>query len=66
MSEILFLLSGVVLGALITIIVFKANSGYGYFKLEKIPDEEDFYRINMRVLPYQKLDKKSRIILSRE
>lgn len=64
--ELLFLLGGAILGSVVTSVIFRIDSGYGYFKLEKVPDEEDFYTINMRILPNQKLDKKKKITLTRE
>lgn len=66
MSEVLFLLAGVIIGRVITTILLKQKTGYGYFRLEKIADEEDLYTINMRLIPDQKLNEKKRIILTRE
>ena len=66
MSEVLFLLAGVIIGRVITTIISKQKTGYGYFRLEKIPNEEDLYTINMRLIPDQKLNEKKRIILTRE
>lgn len=66
MSEVLFLLAGVIIGRVITTILLKQKTGYGYFRLEKISNEEDLYTINMRLIPDQKLNEKKRIILTRE
>ena len=66
MYSILFLVIGVVIGILGTVLFYQKKTGQGYFKLEKIPDEEDLYTLNFRVPPDQQLDKKTRIILTRE
>lgn len=66
MQELVFLLLGVILGAIVTTILSRSKTGYGFFKLEKIPDEKDLYTINMRLIPDQKLNEKKRIILTRE
>lgn len=66
MNELIFLLLGVIAGAIVTTILSRSKTGYGFFKLEKIPDEEDLYTINMRLIPDQKLNEKKRIILTRE
>lgn len=66
MYETVFLLLGVIVGAVVATLLSRSNTGYGFFKLEKIQDEEDLYTINMRLVPDQKLNKKKRIILTRE
>lgn len=66
MNELVFLLLGVIAGAIIATLLSRSKTGYGFFKLEKIPDEEDLYTINMRLIPDQKLNEKKRIILTRE
>ena len=66
MNELIFLLLGVIVGAVIATLLNRSKTGYGFFKLEKIPDEEDLYTINMRLVPDQKLNEKKRIILTRE
>lgn len=66
MYEAVFLLLGAIVGAIITTVLNSTKTGYGFFKLEKIPDEEDLYTINMRLVPDQKLNEKKRIILTRE
>lgn len=57
---------GIVMGIVITASYMHFKTGYGYFKIEKIQDEEDLYTVNMRLVPDQKLNKKSRIVLKRE
>lgn len=66
MNELVFLLLGVIVGAVIATLLSRSKTGYGFFRLEKIPDEEDLYTINMRLIPDQKLNEKKRIILTRE
>lgn len=66
MQLIIFLVIGAIVGMITTLIVLNAKTAKGYFKLEKIPNEEELYTINMRVLPDQQLDKKKCILLSRE
>ena len=57
---------GGVMGIVITASYMNFKTGYGYFKIEKIQDEEDLYTVNMRLVPDQELNKKSRIVLKRE
>ena len=57
---------GIVMGIVITSVYTHLKTGYGYFKIEKIQDEEDLYTVNMRLVPDQKLNKMSRIVLERE
>lgn len=66
MYEAMFLLLGIIIGAITATVLSHSKTGYGFFKLEKIPDEEDLYTINMRLVPDQKLNEKKRIILTRE
>lgn len=66
MYEAVFLLLGIIIGIIITTVLSRNKTGYGFFKLEKVPDEEDLYTINMRLIPDQKLNEKKRIILTRE
>lgn len=66
MHEAVFLLLGIIIGVIIAAVLNRNKTGYGFFKLEKIPDEEDLYTINMRLVPDQKLNEKKRIILTRE
>lgn len=53
-------------GILIGIVGFYTKAAYGYFKIEPVPDEEDLYTVNMRILPDQNLKKRTRIVLTRE
>jgi len=57
---------GMVAGILIGIVGFYTKAAYGYFKIEPVPDEEDLYTVNMRILPDQNLKKRTRIVLTRE
>lgn len=66
MHEAVMLLIGVAVGILLSAILTRIKTGYGFFKLEKVSDEEDLYSINVRLVPYQKLNKKKRIVLTRE
>lgn len=66
MTNFLFLILGIIIGIIIAAVLNRNKTGYGFFKLEKIPDEEDLYTINMRLVPDQKLNEKKRIILTRE
>lgn len=66
MYELIFLLLGVITGAVVATLLSRSKAGYGFFKLEKIPDEEDIYTINVRLIPDQKLNEKKRIVLTRE
>ncbi len=65
MKLIIFLI-GIVIGVILSEVIRRVGTGKGYFKLEKIPDEDDLYTINVRLVPYQKLNKKKHILLSRE
>ena len=65
MKLIIFLV-GIVIGVILSEVIRHVRTGKGYFKLEKIPDEDDLYTINVRLVPYQKLNKKNHILLSRE
>mgnify|MGYP004485107687 CR=1 FL=1 len=57
---------GIVTGILFGWIGFYTKAAYGYFKIEPVPDEEDLYTVNMRLLPDQNLKKRTRIVLTRE
>ena len=65
MKLIIFLV-GIVIGVILSEVIQHVRTGKGYFKLEKIQDEDDLYKINVRLVPYQKLNKKKHILLSRE
>ena len=45
MYEAVFLLLGIIIGIIIAAVLNRNKTGYGFFKLEKIPDEEDLYTI---------------------
>lgn len=64
--KLIIFLFGVVIGVILSEVIQHVGTGKGYFKLEKIQDEDDLYTINVRLIPYQKLDKKKHILLSRE
>lgn len=64
--ELLFFLCGIVIGCILTLFVLHMYSGHGYFKLEKYSDEDGIYTINVRLPPDQNLDKKKKVVLSRE
>lgn len=64
--ELIMFWVGIVIGVILSEVIRRARTGKGYFKLEKIQDEDDLYTINVRLVPYQKLDKKKHILLSRE
>lgn len=57
---------GMVVGILFGWLGFYTKAAYGYFKIEPVPDEEDLYTVNMRLLPDQNLKKRTRIVLTRE
>lgn len=64
--KLIIFFAGIVIGVLVSEVIQRVRTGKGYFKLEKISDEDDLYTINVRLVPYQKLNKKKRILLSRE
>lgn len=64
--ELIMFWVGIFIGVLVSEVMQHVRTGKGYFKLEKIPDEDDLYTINVRLVPYQKLNKKKHILLSRE
>ena len=66
MLHVLLFSAGLIVGSLVTQIIFRVNTGSEYFTIKKIPDEEDFYTVNVRLGVDQKLNKKTRIILKRE
>lgn len=57
---------GVLVGCLAMFIGIRLGSGRGYFYLEKYPEEEGFYTVNIRIDRDMNLLKKKRIILTRE
>lgn len=66
MVEILCLILGIIIGVIVTKWLDNRKTGYGFFKIGSVPDEEDFYTINVRLDPDQKLNEKNKIILTRE
>lgn len=66
MTEILIFLLGLTAGSVVTYLTVTFRSGRGYFRVTKIPDEEDLYTVNVRLEPNQELQKKHRILLKRE
>lgn len=64
--EILCLILGTIIGGVITKLLDRRKTGYGFFKIDTVPDEEDFYTINVRLDPDQKLNEKKQIVLTRE
>lgn len=66
MYGLLFFVAGVIVGSVVAQILTRVKTGRGYFTIKKIPDEEDLYTINVRLVPDQELNKKTRILLKRE
>lgn len=66
MLEIILFLMGVAIGGIVTQILTHVKTGKGYFIIKKVPDEEDIYTVNVRLVNNQKLTNKTRIILERE
>lgn len=64
--KLIIFFAGIVIGVLVSEVIRRVRTGKGYFKLKKMPDEDDMYTINVRLIPYQKLNKKKHILLSRE
>ena len=60
-------LGGVIAGLIITRLIFRRISGFGYFYLEPYDDDNTgFYKINMAIKPNQNLLKKDYIILEKD
>ena len=52
----LIFLGGVLLGSIITQLIVRHKTGYGYFKIEPYSDEEpDMYKVNVCLTPDQSL-----------
>lgn len=66
MSGVLLFSLGVVVGCIVTQILFRSMAGFGYFKLDVVSEEDDLYSINIKLIHNQKLNKKKRIILKQE
>ena len=63
----LFFLGGVLLGTIITQIVFRYKTSYGHFKVEPYENgEDDLYKINVHIVPGQKLLNTKKIILYKD
>lgn len=57
---------GVLLGSIITQIIFHRFTGSGYFRVRVVDPDEDLYGVNVRLVEKQNLLKKKRIVLIRE
>lgn len=57
---------GILLGSIITQIIFHRSTGSGYFRVRVINPDEDLYGVNVRLVEKQNLLKKKRIVLIRE
>ena len=66
MLEFILFLMGVAIGGIVTQILTHVKTGKGYCIIKKVPDEEDIYTVNVRLVNNQKLTNKTRIILERE
>lgn len=66
MSGVLLFSLGVVVGCIVTQILFRSTAGFGYFKLDVVSEEDGLYSVNIKLIPNQKLNKKKRIVLKRD
>lgn len=66
MFEAFIFLVGIIVGCIITQTVIRLKTGRGYFRVTKMPGEEELYTVNVRLKPDQQLQTKTRIILKRE
>nr|WP_296955023.1 hypothetical protein [uncultured Mediterraneibacter sp.] len=66
LDYIIALTAGIVIGTLVTMLHYRVRTGYGYFKLEPVPDEPGLYTVNMRLVSDQDLKHKDQITLTRE
>lgn len=64
-SIAVFLLGGII-GYLIKALLLHFCSGRGYFRVTRVPEEDELYTVNVRLEPNQQLHKKETIILIRE
>ena len=63
----LIFLGGVLLGSIITQLIVRHKTGYGYFKIEPYSDEEpDMYKVNVCLTPDQSLLKVNKIWLYKD
>lgn len=65
--DYLIFLGGVILGTIISMILHRYKTCYGYFKIEPYEDGEDgIYTINMRIPKSQDLSNAKQIILHKD
>lgn len=66
--EYLFFLGGVFVGSIITQMILRYKTGYGWFRLDSAndPDEPELYNIQVRLRQGQPLLDKKRIVLRRD
>ena len=63
----LIFLGGVLLGSIITQLIVRNKTGYGYFKIEPYSDEEpDMYKVNVCLTPDPSLLKVNKIWLYKD
>ena len=63
----LIFLGGVLVGSIITQLIVRHKTGYGYFKIEQYSDEEpDMYKVNVCLTPDQSLLKVKKIVLHKD
>ena len=63
----LIFLGGVLIGSIITQLIVRNKTGYGYFKIEPYSDEEpDMYKVNVCLTPDQSLLKVNKIWLYKD
>lgn len=65
--EYLFFLGGMVVGSIVTQIIWRYKTGYGTFRLTSVddPDEPELYNIQIGLKQGQPLLDKKRIVLRR-
>ena len=66
MFEAFIFLLGILVGCIVSQLIARLGAGKGYFRVTKLPEEEELYTVNVRLEPDQQLQKKTRIILKRE
>ena len=63
----LIFLGGVLLGSILTQLIVRHKTGYGYFKIEPYSDEEpDMYKVNVCLTPDQSLLNVKKIVLHKD
>ena len=63
----LIFLGGILLGSILTQLIVRNKTGYGYFKIEPYSDEEpDMYKVNVCLTPDQSLLKVNKIWLYKD